>query len=758
MGSRRGAFVAERTDAMTGAIIALATLTVALGGCLVAIRRRELRQMQSTVVEREESRRTGRAKSELLHPVVDLSRCLGCGTCVSACPEEDVLALVHGQAQVVNGSHCVGVAACARECPVGAITVTIADLEERRDIPAVTEDLEAVGRPGLFLAGEVTAHALIRVAIEHGVQAVRKAAERVEGRIRRKNTFDVCIVGAGPAGLAAALEAKRLGLSGVILDQADEPGGTVAKYPRQKLVLTQPVELPLVGALPGTELTKEELMDFWRDAVRRESIRIRSGSVVKNVSEAPGGVWRVETEDGFVLANSVVLAVGRRGVPRKLDVPGEELTKVAYSLMDASSFERQNVLVVGGGDSAVEAALGLAESGTNNVLLSYRREAFFRIKKKNAEKLEHAIEAGRLEVLHKSELKSITEDTVLLERRVGMETETLRFANDAVFILAGGKPPFELLEQAGVSFDPAKRPKLEAPVERGTGLRSAVLVSLVLSFATLLFCLWHSDYYLAESFERPSHALHDTLRPGLGFGLWTGIVSVVLILANLAYLLRRYPRFRIRFGSLEAWMTTHVVTGILAFLCATLHAAFAPRATVGGRAYWALAILLITGAIGRYFYAWIPRKANGKELALEEVKARLAKLSDIWHRKGRAFSGELRDRVFQLVEARQWRGTFFGRVLALAGVRRDLRAVERDLAIAAQRAGLSVHDIAEMVQLTRDAHRTALFVAHYEDLRAILATWRYFHRWVAVGMVLLLIVHVVMALFYGARFFDGVSA
>lgn len=231
----------------------LLALVLALGVALFAAlaRRNELRRMEQRVADRERAVRHGSAQAQLQHPVVDLSRCLGCGTCVAACPEDGVLELVHGQALVVNGARCVGHAACERECPVGAITVTIANLAERTDVPVLDERLEAVGTPGLFLAGELTARALIKTAIEQGTRVAGEVARRVASEPSfDAETLDLCIVGAGPAGLACALEAKRLGLRFVVLEQEAQIGGTVAKYPRRKLVVTRPVAMPLHGAIP----------------------------------------------------------------------------------------------------------------------------------------------------------------------------------------------------------------------------------------------------------------------------------------------------------------------------------------------------------------------------------------------------------------------------------------------------------------------------------------------------------------------------
>jgi len=363
----------------------LVILVLALGLALLAAlaRRRELARMRGKVRERDAAVAEGTARSELLHPVIDLSRCLGCGTCVMACPEDGVLELVHGQAMVVRGARCKGIAACARECPVSAITVTIADLAERRDVPAIDDELEAIGSPGLFLAGEVTAHALVKTAIDHGTavatEVARRAVDRVPSLVRPaegarpsgaarvallqggdEGVLDLCVVGAGPAGLACSLEAKRRGLRFVTIEQEKELGGTVAKYPRRKLVVSQPIVMPFHGKLGKTTFTKEELVELWSGLAREAELPIETGIVFEGCERGPDGVYTVHTKSGEVRARNVCLAVGRRGTPRKLGVPGEEQAKVAYSLLDAHSYQGRRILVVGGGDSAVEAALGLA--------------------------------------------------------------------------------------------------------------------------------------------------------------------------------------------------------------------------------------------------------------------------------------------------------------------------------------------------------------------------------------------------------------
>lgn len=737
----------------------LCGLAAALGmSFLLALARRiELARMERTLAARERAVRHGHARAELQQPVVDLSRCLGCGTCVAACPEENVLELVHGQAVVVNGARCKGYAECARECPVGAITVTLADLADRRDVPALDDELEAIGTPNLFLAGEVTAHTLVKTAIDQGAAVGAEVARRVksERATRETGVLDLCVVGAGPAGLSCSLEAKRHGLDFVTLDQAEGPGGTVAKYPRRKLIVSQPIVMPLHGRLPKTEYTKEELIDVWLGLARDHELPLRGGVVVEGIERGADGPFTVRTKDASYRARHVCLALGRRGVPMKLGVPGEELAKVSYSLLDAHSYTGRRILVVGGGDSAVEAAMGLAEQTGNEVVLSYRKESFFRIRTRNEKRLAECLERGALRVLYRSELRAIREDEVELVVRDESGERALKLPNDDVFVMAGGTPPLALLEGAGVSFDPALRPATPPVEEQGPGLVQALGIGFGLTLLALGYALFNADYYALPAPLRPEHAKHLALRPGLGTGLALGIASTLLVAVNLLYLVRRSPRMRLAFGSLRAWMTSHVATGVLAFLCATLHAGLAPRQTVGGHAYWALAALLVTGAIGRYFYAWVPRAANGRELELAEVKARLARETEAWSPGQRRFGERAQREIAELTAARQWRGSFFGRVLALLGLEHDLRRTCARLALSGRAQGIPEERVRETLALARRAHRAALMAAHYEDLRAVLAAWRYLHRWIAALLVLLVALHVANALLYGAHYFGG---
>jgi len=716
-----------------------------------ALRRQEIREMRRASQEREQARKRGSHAAKLQFPSVDLARCLGCGSCVRACPEGGVLELIHGQASVVHGARCVGHGLCAEECPTAAITITLGDLSKRSDIPVLTAGLESTLEPGIFLAGEVTGYALIRTAIAHG----KAIADTVAGRMQRAGNagvdagqvLDLCIVGAGPAGLACGLAAKERGLDHVTLEQ-EELGGTVAKYPRRKLVLVQPVELPLYGLLERASYTKEELLEIWQEIAREEELPIRTGVRFEGVERRADGSFEVRTSMGPVFARNVCLALGRRGTPRKLGVPGEELPKVAYGLVDAHAYENRRILIVGGGDSAAEAAVALGSQRGNEVTLSYRKSAFTRLNARNEEKLNKARERGELRTLFDSNVSRITPDHVELSVGKNGDTETVTLPNQDMFVLAGGTPPFRLLADSGISFDRALDPEDSVIAEADAGLLRSLAWALILALAALTWAVAYGDYYRLPLGERPRSPHHEWLRPAGTVGLVLGIVAVALIIGNLAYLLRRHQLFGFARGKLQSWMSSHVVTGLLALILVVVHGSMTVHDTTGGHAFLALCVLIVSGAIGRWFYGFVPHAANGRELELDEVRSQLATISGEWDRSGGRFSSAIADDVEALLSKQHWGGSFLQRLRGLFDGPRDLRRSLARLRERAQAEGLSDSQIEPMLDLARQAQRTAFMVSHYEQLRGLLASWRFVHRWVALLMVLLVVLHVVTALRY----------
>jgi thioredoxin reductase (NADPH) len=382
------------------------------------------------------------------HPRIDVSYCIGCGACVDVCPEGDVLAVVAGKAAIVNGHKCIGHGLCADACPVGAIEIVMADPSMAADLPRLTKELET-NIPNLFIVGELGGLALIKNAVNQGRDCIDTIAARLARPGARRPAGgavrDVCIVGAGPGGLSASLRAIQRKLSYVTLEQG-ELGGTVAKYPRQKLVLTSPVEFPVYGKFNKLRLSKEDLLKFWQKVHREAGLSVRTGEQVDKVERDQDGLFTVTTPRGQYRARSVILALGRRGTPRKLEIPGEERSKVMYSLLDAEAYTNARILVVGGGDSAVEVAMGLAHQRGNTVTLSYRKEAFTRIKERNAKRLQEYAKGKKLTVLFKSHPVEIRERSVVLD----VAGQRREIPNDFVWVLAGGTPPNAFLEQVGV--------------------------------------------------------------------------------------------------------------------------------------------------------------------------------------------------------------------------------------------------------------------------------------------------------------------
>ncbi len=378
-----------------------------------------------------------------LHPKIDPLKCIGCGSCVAACPEGDVLGLIRGKAELIAASECVGHGACRAACPSEAIELVFGTEKRGVDLPHVRPDFQT-NVPGLYIAGELGGMGLIRNAIEQGRQAMESIAKRERNR---NATFDVVIVGAGPAGISASLAAKERNLRYLTVEQ-DSLGGTVAHFPRGKLVMTSPAQLPIHGRVKFGEIGKDALLDFWSKIARDHQLQIAFGERVDEIRQN-ANVFEVKTAMRAISAASILLAVGRRGTPRQLSVPGEELPKVVYRLIEPDQYHDKQVLVVGGGDSALEAAATLADETSAGVTLCYRGEAFARAKPKNRERVQQLWQAGRLSVMLATEVTKVDVQTITLESRGA--TQTIR--NDAVIVCAGGILPTDFLKRAGVAIE-----------------------------------------------------------------------------------------------------------------------------------------------------------------------------------------------------------------------------------------------------------------------------------------------------------------
>jgi thioredoxin reductase (NADPH) len=408
------------------------------------VRRRSLMERRSAAA-RESARAAGLAEPPSLHPVVDPARCIGCGSCVKVCPEQPehhVLGLLAGRAELVSPADCIGHGACKTACPVEAITLVFGTERRGVEIPVLTPSFET-SVPGIFVAGELGGMGLIRNALEQGRQAVEAICSK---RTRGGERLDLVIVGAGPAGFAASLTALSKRMRTVTVEQ-ESLGGAVFQYPRGKLVMTAPATVPLVGKIDLRQTSKEALLEFWREVERKTGIQVNYRERVEDVVRDGDG-FIVRTTRAEYRTHSVLLAIGRRGTPRKLGVTGEELPKVVYRLIDPEQYAGQNVLVVGGGDSALEAAASVAECG-GGVVLSYRGEAFDRAKQANRQRIAAAEQGGKLRVMLNSSVRQILAGAVSIER----QGQVFAVKNDVVIVNAGGVLPTDFLRRVGVDVE-----------------------------------------------------------------------------------------------------------------------------------------------------------------------------------------------------------------------------------------------------------------------------------------------------------------
>ena len=424
-------------------IVAVGVVLFALFALPFYIRTRRLER--SATQAEAEALRYGLHEPASLHPVVDPGACIGTGNCVSVCPEGDVLGLRSGQATPISPARCIGHGLCERACPTQAIQLVVGTAKRGVEIPRIKHNFET-NVPGIYIVGELGGMGLIRNAFEQGRQCIEGISREPRGP---SDALDVVIVGCGPAGLSASVNCIHHKLNFVTLEKG-EIGGTVCSYPRKKLVMTSPIKVPGYGKLGFREISKEKLMAIWEDIVVQTGLEVNTEETVANVTPTDDGCLFVTSSKATYKTKRVVLAIGRRGVPRTLNLPGERLPKVIYSLREPEAFQSDRIVVVGGGDSAIEAALALSTQPGNDVKIAYRKGQFSRIKPGNMERIEDAIARRQVEVLWSSNLLEIKPDAVVLKGNAGT-VETM--PNDLVAIFAGGELPTKFLRSCGIEID-----------------------------------------------------------------------------------------------------------------------------------------------------------------------------------------------------------------------------------------------------------------------------------------------------------------
>lgn len=396
----------------------------------------------AALAAQEEAIAAGLTEPSSLHPFIDPNKCLGSGGCVSACPEE-AIGMIGGKAYLVNPTVCIGHGACEAACPHHAITLVFGTEKRGMDIPKVDPNFETNVK-GIFIAGEIGGMGLIRKAALQGTQAIN-TIKKLKGS---DYPLDVVIIGAGPAGMASTLGAIENKLRYVTLEQEGSLGGAIFQYPRNKIAMTAPVKLPIIGQVKMGDISKEALLDFWNGIVKKTGMKINFNERMENITKTDKG-FVVKTSKQSYNTRTVLLAIGRRGTPRKLGVPGEDMPKVVYSLIDPEQYRSMHVLVVGGGDSALEAACSIADEPGTTVTISYRSEAFGRGKPKNRDRLQALEARGRLKVILKSNVKSVTKDKVTLEH----EGKLVELSNQAIIVCAGGILPTPFLKEIGIMVE-----------------------------------------------------------------------------------------------------------------------------------------------------------------------------------------------------------------------------------------------------------------------------------------------------------------
>ncbi|MGB5696428.1 MAG: NAD(P)-binding domain-containing protein [Polyangiales bacterium] len=426
--------------------IALGFFVAIILGFNLYLRQREQARTETGRQELEELRAMGDVIPASIHPEIDPIRCIGSGACVYACPEKRVLTVVNGRGVLTNPLGCIGHGACASACPVQAISLVFGTDKRGLELPQVDPDFQT-NQPGIYIVGELGGMGLIRNAVTQG----RQAADHIVSGDRRGTgeCLDALVVGAGPAGTSATLRLMEAGLR-VLLLEREAFGGTITHYPRAKVVMTGSLDFPVYGRVSKRKMSKEQLVTLWKDIQEKTRLQVAVGELVEKIERGPGDSWLVSSTGGVFKTANVLLALGRRGSPRKLEVPGEERSKVAYRVIEPEVFRDQHVLVVGGGNAAVESAFALLDGGNcASVTISYRKNAFARCREPNRKRIEAEVRARRLTALMGTQVEEIFEDRVTLRNGCGGPTS---IQNDAVVVQVGGTAPTDLLQNVGIEI------------------------------------------------------------------------------------------------------------------------------------------------------------------------------------------------------------------------------------------------------------------------------------------------------------------
>lgn len=727
---------------LASAIVAAVLVGLGVVFAVVHLVSRHSRQRRdSAALEEKIARQQDVPRS--LYPVIDPEICIGSLACLKACPE-DVLGVVGGVGKLVHADQCIGHGKCAHECPVGAITLKLGTAARGVELPEVDEWFES-SRPGVHVVGELGGMGLIKNAFTQGLQAARRLGESIP---RGGEGVDVVIVGAGPAGLATAFGVQHAGLSYRIFDQGSV-GGTIYSYPRHKIVMTEPVKVPLAGKLGKNVISKEELLETIHGAIAKNGVKVEEGVKVEGI-DGEDGRFVVQTTAGRVAAKKVVLATGRRGSPRKIGCAGEESPKVTYALVDADQYRKKKVLVVGAGDSALEAAAQLVEEAQAEVALSYRGTAFARAREANRKKVEELASRKKLRILFSSEVKQIREREVELVH----EGTPLTLANDYVIVLIGGEAPTEFLKKVSVDMTRYHGKTIVRPLHRvkdeegGSFLRRHRLGILYTALgAAIVAYLAHKgwDYYVLSPLARRRSPLHPFFKPAGPWGHGVGLVATAFMLSNFLYAVRkRWDRVR-GLGKIRQWLHFHVFVGFMSPLVIGFHAAFQTRNQLATGTTAALFVVVGTGIVGRFIYGLVP----SVEGHVEELDALAAKFERI-REKARPMLERSRNRArveatLDLATRKVPRASLLGLALRVpaSAIRLRFRIWRVRRYLPDRDAFVRFRDA--LVRLNRIRYQ----IGFYDALRSLLRGWRVFHAALAAFLVLVMAAHIGLSLYLG---------
>ena len=735
-------------------VLVASFLAVSLGIYLFFLRRRRRQARDTHTLKTSIEKELHLPPS--LHPVIDPNTCIGSLSCIKVCPEGDILGIVDGKAALIVAANCIGHSRCELECPVGAIRLVFGTSERGVDLPEVDEFFET-NRPGVHIIGELGGMGLIKNAVRQGMQVGRRfksvLTPAAGGQVQ------AVIVGAGPAGIAAALTMKEAGLSFHLVDQGTSLGGTIANYPRQKLVMTETVDLPFYGKFGRPLISKEELMEMFAAALRKAEIKIHHGAKVTGI-DGDDGNFEVLTEKGKIKCQKVVLAVGRMGTPRKLEVPGEELPKVTYLLLHPEQYAGKKVLVVGGGDSALEIAQMVAAEQGTEVSISYRSPAFGRAKQRNKDNIEKLIRDGRVNAIMSSNVVSIHPDKVVLDVN-GAKTE---IANDYVVINVGGVLPTEFLKSLGVSIQRHVGQTIEKPKKKTVSSTSRVLTdenteerqrirlgtALAVLGIVILTGLWFTgrNYYWLPPTERVYSPLHKALKPGGVWGHGVGVVATVVMLSNFLLPLRKHWRRLKGRKSIRHWLTFHVFVGVMSPLVILFHAAFGSNNMVATLCYSSLVCVVGTGLVGRFLFGLVPI-AGDHYLELTELRSRMEQLRGSLNpllekvRRPQDIHWLLRKATADPAEGMN----FFRALLSF-----PVDAIRVRLSLVSTRSHFATrddyHEFSVMIKRLLRLKRQA---SVFQTAKKVMTYWRGFHVVLAVFLVLVIVLHVATAWYFGYR-------